>query len=401
MFDRLLYCLIVVASPLLALPSGGEVVQGCATLLTSSDALQINATGQAIIHWNQFNIAPQETVHFLQADRGGILNRVTSGTASEILGRLQANCPIYLINPNGIFIGTNALIDTAGFLASTADLSNEAFWQGAEMPFQNFGEGRIVNLGTIRASQGDVFLIARGIENQGRIEAPNGAVVLATHEVMVRPDTKECVFIRVDETEEAGIHNSGTIQALSVELKTRSPYEKAICHTGVIEAFATVEQNGRIYLVAEEGGAVVDGTLVAEAGEVRVLGQKVRIEECAAIDVSGPSGGTALIGGDYQGSNPEILNAQETLIAPGAQIHADARSDGNGGKVVIWSDEATFYYGKISARGGAFGGDGGFVEVSGKYLDFDGLADTLAPCGRAGELLLDPINITISAAANS
>src|SRR5690606_19086341 len=127
-----------------------------------------------------------------------ILNRVTSGSLSEILGSLQANCPIYLVNPNGVFIGSSACIDTAGFLASTADLSNEAFLQGSEMLFQEFGNGCIVNLGTINASQGDIYLIARGgVDNQGVIEAPNGSAMLITREMMLYPDTKECVFIRV------------------------------------------------------------------------------------------------------------------------------------------------------------------------------------------------------------
>src|SRR5690606_11285442 len=135
------------------------------------------------------------------------------------------------VNPNGVFIGSSACIDTAGFLASTADLSNEAFWQGTELPFKEFGNGCIVNLGKIHASQGDVFLVARGgIDNQGSIEAPNGSAMLITREMMLYPDTKECVFIRVSATAEEGIQNSGTIRALAVELNTTSPYEKAIQH---------------------------------------------------------------------------------------------------------------------------------------------------------------------------
>ena len=69
--------------------------------------------------------------------------------------------------------------------------------------------------------------------------------------------------------------------------------------------------------------------------------------------------------------------------------------------MIIWGDEGTFAYGNISARGGQLGGDGGFTEVSGKYLDFQGFADTTAPKGRIGTLLLDPQTITISTAANS
>ncbi len=388
---------------MIAFPSGGEVIQGHATLMPSSETLQINANGKAILNWEQFNIAAHEAVRFVQSqETQAILNRVTSGSASEILGSLQSNCPIYLINPQGVFIGSNACIETAGFLASTADFSNEVFWQGSEILFQEFGDGRIVNLGRISASQGDVFLIARGIENQGRIQAPNGSAVLATHEVMLHPNTKECVFIRVDGTEEAGIQNSGSVEALSVELKTRSPYEKAICHTGVIEAVATVEQNGRIYLVAEKGTCEVSGSMIAGGGTVHVLGDRVHLLNGANIDVSGEfGGGTVLIGGDYQGKNSVIQNAKYTWAGKETVVRADALRKGNGGKVVFWADKATCHYGQISVRGGEEGGDGGFAEVSGPILDYQGFTDARAPLGNMGELLLDPNDVEIGTMATT
>ncbi len=383
-----------------ALPFGGEVAQGDAALLSSSDTLQVRANGKAIIHWEQFNIASGEAVHFFQSQRNdAILNRVTLGPASEILGAIQANCPIYLINPNGVFIGGSACIETAGFLASTADLSNEAFWKGEELLFQGLGDGSIVNLGKIGASGGDVFFIARKVVNEGRIEAPSGIAVLTTHELMLYPDSKQCVYIRPKESaSEEGVQNSGSIRALAVDFNTCSPYEKAIQHTGWVEALSTAEQNGRIYLLAEKGGTFVDGSLRTESGEIRILGQKVELSDQARVDVSGPRSGTVFIGGDYQGANPDVMNAKETIVAPGAQIQADAFLDGNGGKVIVWSDQTTSYKGTISACSGQQGGDGGFVEVSGKQLAFDGKVSTNAPFGKIGTLLLDPTNVTIGAA---
>ncbi|MBL8483046.1 MAG: hypothetical protein JNJ60_12680, partial [Rhodocyclaceae bacterium] len=67
--------------------------------------------------------------------------------------------------------------------------------------------------------------------------------------------------------------------------------------------------------------------------------------------------------------------------------------NGNGGQIVVWSDQVTRYYGTASARGGQSGGDGGRVEISGHQLDFQGTVSTAAPLGRAGTLLLDPANI--------
>ena len=59
------------------------------------------------------------------------------------------------------------------------------------------------------------------------------------------------------------------------------------------------------------------------------------------------------------------------------------------------------YYGQINARGGANGGDGGKVEVSGKTtLDFQGGADLTAARGKTGSLLLDPGFLTVGTVAD-
>ena len=76
--------------------------------------------------------------------------------------------------------------------------------------------------------------------------------------------------------------------------------------------------------------------------------------------------------------------------------------DGNGGKVIVWADEITRFYGNVTARGGANSGNGGFVETSGKqFLDVRGSVNTLAARGAAGMWLLDPTSITTQAGAGS
>ena len=82
------------------------------------------------------------------------------------------------------------------------------------------------------------------------------------------------------------------------------------------------------------------------------------------IDVSGANGGgQALIGGGAHGANSAIPDATNTTVQSGAVIDADATADGNGGQVVVWSNNLTDFEGSISARGGANGGNGGFAEV--------------------------------------
>jgi Asp-tRNA(Asn)/Glu-tRNA(Gln) amidotransferase A subunit family amidase len=80
-------------------------------------------------------------------------------------------------------------------------------------------------------------------------------------------------------------------------------------------------------------------------------------------------------------------------------LQANATQDGNGGTVVVWSDDVTRYYGRSEARGGALGGNGGNVETSGKnHLDMRGRVDTGAAHGRGGNWLLDPADIEIGVA---
>ncbi len=162
--------------------------------------------------------------------------------------------------------------------------------------------------------------------------------------------------------------------------------------------------------MAQSGVVSVSGRLDAtgaSAGEtggtIAITGDKVGLVDRAVVDASGAAGGgTVLVGGDYQGKNAAVPNASRTYVGPDATIRVDAIVNGDGGKAIVWADDATQFYGAISARGGPAGGNGGFVETSGKgRLDFQGVVDTRAPLGASGTLLLDPTDITISTAASS
>ncbi|MEE3719592.1 filamentous hemagglutinin N-terminal domain-containing protein [Tumidithrix elongata RA019] len=155
--------------------------------------------------------------------------------------------------------------------------------------------------------------------------------------------------------------------------------------------------------IALQGGTVSStGVLTAPSGTVQVLGNQVSLLNNARIDVSGTNGGgTVLVGGDYQGKGT-VPNAQQTFIDRGVTINADALQNGNGGKVIIWADKLTEFYGSVTARGANLSdkktvGDGGFTEISGKQnLYFDGKVDLRAANGKLGTLLLDPTDVIIS-----
>jgi mucin-19 len=162
------------------------------------------------------------------------------------------------------------------------------------------------------------------------------------------------------------------------------------------------------------GNAYVHGVLDADAfsaggvgGTVRVLGGSVVVDGGTIKASGGGGGGTINIGGNYLGQGP-LQNAQVTGVSGSSVLRADGRNSdgtgsGNGGTIIVWSDDATGFYGTASARGGTSGGDGGFIETSGKnWLDVIGAnVSADAPAGNAGQWLLDPTNVTVSNSATS
>jgi filamentous hemagglutinin family protein len=150
------------------------------------------------------------------------------------------------------------------------------------------------------------------------------------------------------------------------------------------------------------GTTTSTGSLTAPGGTVQVLGDRVVLQDNARVDVSSPTaGGTALIGSDYKGQGT-VPNATQTYVGPNAVINADATITGNGGKVVVWADDTTRFYGTVTARGGNQAGDGGFTEISGKTnLAFDGKVDVGATAGVPGTVLFDPQDINIVAGAGT
>ncbi|MEI8268342.1 MAG: hypothetical protein WCI59_21655, partial [Betaproteobacteria bacterium] len=150
------------------------------------------------------------------------------------------------------------------------------------------------------------------------------------------------------------------------------------------------------------------GGATGTGGRVRIIGREVQLGDGLLIDVSGPAGGgTVLAGGELKGQrlgafSADQPNAQTLWMAPSAQVRADATGLGHGGTVILWADDTARIHGTLSARGGPLGGNGGFIETSGKrFLDVTQAADASAPLGQAGTWLLDPYDIIITGADNN
>ena len=105
-----------------ALPTGGAVTSGSASISQTGSRMDVNqATQSAIINWSTFNIGASALVNFNQPSTSSVaLNRVAaSAGVSEIMGRLTANGQVFLLNPNGVLFGKTAQVDVGGMVAST------------------------------------------------------------------------------------------------------------------------------------------------------------------------------------------------------------------------------------------------------------------------------------------
>ena len=424
---------LLIPSLTLALPTDGRVAGGGATLQSTSKSITIQqTTDKAILNWKSFSIAADEAVHFRQPSADSIaLNRVIGGDPSVIFGRLQANGRIFLLNPNGILFGAGAQLNVGGLLASTLHTRDEEFMAGRYLFAQDPLKGlkTVVNQGTLRISEhGFVILAAPAVSNEGIIVANLGTTVLGSGQQLTVDLMGDGLInyaltgkvleqvTGIDGTASgSAVKNSGTIHADGGQVILQASaagdiFSSVVNQSGVIRARSLTHEDGIVRLDGGDSGQVtVAGTIDASGpasgqtgGRVSLLGESVTLTPTARIDVSGAGGGgTALIGGQFQGRGTEPT-ATTTLVADRASISADALTQGTGGTVIVWADGHTQYAGTISAQGGASGGHGGFVEVSGKQaLDFTGRVDTTAPAGHTGTLLLDPSNITISSAANA
>jgi filamentous hemagglutinin family protein len=416
-------------------PQGAQVVSGTASFSAPDPStLQITNSPGAILNWQSFNIGPHETTQFIQQSaQSAVLNRVTGPGASTLLGNLLSNGRVFLINQAGILIGENAVVDTAGLVLSTLGISDADFLAG-RLHFEGEGnQASIVNHGYLKTGPGgELILIAPKIVNEpagdnpasGLIETEQGELLLAAGE-----------SITITSLDDAGIsfevqapsHEVVNLGRLLAEGGTARVLAGTIRHSGEIDADTlSVDAQGRVVLQASArietsadsvvtangsaglpGGAVrieapelaLSGAASADGdagGEVLALGEQIALSGASmTANATTGAGGKVRVGGGYQGGDA-LPAAKSVTVDGGSRLEANSQAAGDGGSVVVWSDERTEFRGFASASGGLSGGNGGLVEVSGKQsLVFSGSAHVGAPRGTPGTLLLDPKNIFI------
>ena len=411
------------------LAAQAQITPNGAGTLVNSQGNQINITGgtQAganLFHsFRDFNLTPAQVANFLSNPQTqNILARINGGNPSLINGLLQVtggNSNLFLMNPAGIVFGQGASLNVpASFTATTANqigLGNNQYFSAIgnnnyaaltgnpdSFLFTTTQAGSIVNAGNLAVGSGqNLSLIAGNTINTGRLSAPGGEI-----QVLAVPGTNR-------------VRLSQPGQVLSLEIV---PPVDGILRAVDLPALLTgsdlpgivVNPSGQVTVAGtslpnQQGVAVASGSIDVSSstgmgGTVQVMGDRVAALN-SRINANGATGGgTVRLGGEYLGGRdtgiaPALrFNSQRTLVDRDSLIRANATVTGEGGRVIIWADQNTGYFGRITGRGAT--GRGGFVEVSGKEnLAFDGRVELQGFNGLGGTLLLDPANITIVAGA--
>lgn len=337
-----------------AMPQGEVIRSGKGEITRQDKDMTVNQDSKRLaIDWAGFDIANDERVTFRQPDRDSVaLNRVVGDAASVIDGALSGNGHVYVINPNGVLFGKNASVDVGSLVASTArisdrDMTNFAGADGITMAIPEDSSAKVINAGTIRAEGGLVVLHAAEVENSGTIINPAGTTALAAaRNLSLSADTAGKINFTVDGVlAKAKALNSGMLKA----------------------------DGGYLVMTARSAGDVMS-TVVNNTGTMEA--KTLRQNEKGEIFLDGGDNGVVELSGTIDASGMEAGQSAGSIKAIGAETHV--------------KDGATLH-----ATGAV---DGGLIETSGDYLEIGDTVDIDAAgkTGKAGEWLLDPLEVIIS-----
>ena len=402
---------LLAASASNANPTGGQVEAGSVDIEHPSPAtLQVTQrSDKAIINWDRFDIGVGETTRFVLPRSSSVtLNRDFSGNPSQILGNLQSNGRLYLVNRSGILFGPSARVDVAGLVATTHDIASRDFLDGA-LNFSMPGESgaSVVNQGRITVSDlGFGAFVAPHVRNDGAIVARLGQVEMASaNGFTLDLHGDRLISFLVENPNEhlfrdsrgnpitALVENSGSIiadggQVVLSAKAARGVVDGVINADGIIRANTVGRSGGKIVLSGGETGVVtLSGELKAKGddegetgGAVTVTGERIVADATARVDASGLAGGGRIeIGGFGEDG------ADEVELAEGSELDASGLSGSEGGQVRVLAKDRLIFEGTIRARGE------GFVETSSRgSMALSGTVDT-----GGGRYLIDPENIEI------
>ena len=410
------------------LPSGGHVASGSATInQQGANRLVINQNSdKAIIDWQTFSVDSGSSVHFQQPSSSSTtLNRVLSSTPSTIAGQLTATGDVFLVNPNGILITKDGLIDTNSFLGSTLDIKNEDFLKENYVFTKQKGKKNalVENRGRILA---DSFAVLMGasVQSHGIIRVHLGRIGLGAGEeiimtmgnnnfLRVAVSTKDLKGLRNSEgnTVSAVINHSGKLVAdggfIDISVKSaRNILRQVVNLNGIAQARTVKKKKGRLVFGGadsftgtgkldvsakhNDGGSADSGASAGDididVGDMNFSGKmhaKSDSGDGGSIDVNAGGAVSLSQGAEFDASGYKdggriSLIGGQTRLMGSADFKARGET-GNGGQIDISTRGGTvaLLSGKIDASGHI---RGGLVRIGGAFQggNYDAQTSTLS-----------------------
>ena len=260
---------------------------------------------QALLTWQTFNIGTQTTLKFDQSAGGAdknqwiAFNKVNdpSGSPSQILGSIQADGQVYVINRNGIIFGGASQVNVHALVASSLTINENLISRGvlnnpdmqflfSEFTIEALPSGSMaaftptVTAGTVAGdvevqkgailstptsadhAGGRIALVGANVTNEGTISTPDGQTILAAGlQVGMTAHSSSDASLRgldvyigaVSDSKAANPNyagkavNSGYIDAPRADVTLAG---KTVEQRGTIASTTSVSLNGRIDLLA-------------------------------------------------------------------------------------------------------------------------------------------------------
>ena len=217
------------------------------------------------------------------------LNRVIGNSASQILGQLNANGQIFLVNTNGILFGPNSQVNVGALAASTLALSNRDFLGGRDYRYATQGKSaKVVNQGSLNARAGGFIALVGGqVDNQGTVQAPGGTIAMATGKAITLTRIGNgALGVQIDEAALDTLARDGQApQANGTQpVSPAQAVLRAAVNDKGLDRGRDPDGTGQPLIVAEGQGAkitaggVLDASAHAgHAGQIQLYGQTVAV----------------------------------------------------------------------------------------------------------------------------
>jgi filamentous hemagglutinin family protein len=336
--------LSALAPQALAAPTNGTVTHGSAFIWQDNpgnvagqpkNTVISQTTSKAVINWNTFDVAGNESVTFNHMDPSHMtLNNVTSLAPSNIAGAINAFGKVFLVNPNGIVFNSTARVNVGSLVASTHATDPTGFFNNTSGVF-NFdapaGQNNMVtNVGRITSnSGGDIVLLGHRARNSGSIQTNGGSVALGgagsftlrlgNGPLSLSANTSG-MFADAQNTATGTIQaNGGQVLLMARDSRPASPLQAVVNNAGLIEAGTLQARQGKIVLDGGSGTVLAGGRMSASAlgtygdgGSVSIRGGHVSVLAGAQVDTRASNGNTGTL--DIRG---DALKVSESAAITG------------------------------------------------------------------------------------